>query len=298
MRIYKTHKFLLLTALTTSLFFSCTEADNVIDEVTDGTTRGAVLRTVQVVSNELPIGTDGAAFAVDLEIQDVENGDLVETMDVFVSFRDNTIAEGGTDFSKAEVAIGTVPRSAFAQGPILPRTSYSLGLAAMQSALGLADSNVDGGDQFVIRFELVLTDGRTFSRVNNTATITGSFFASPFVYTATVVCPPTPPASGTWLFSLTDAYGDGWNGASFSVSLGGAAPIALTNVAAGTEEYTVDVPAGTSSISIVFNSGSFDGEIAYTVTSANGNVILSQAAYAASTPPPGVELINYCVKNF
>lgn len=302
---YKTHKFLLVTALATSLFFSCTEADNVIDQVYDDITRGAILRTINVVSNELPIGTADAAFAVDLEIQDEENGDLVEIIEVYAGFRDNTVADGGTDFSKDEVAVGTIASSSFTQGPILPRTSYSIGLSEMQSALSLSESNVDGGDEFTIRFELVLSDGRRFSRANNSATITGSFFSSPFLYTATVVCPPTTPTAGTWTFSTTDAYGDGWNGASLNVSIDGAAPIVIANTdadgdspASETIEYTVDVPTGTETISITFTSGSFDGEIAYTVTSASGNVILSQEAYAATTPPAGVELINYCIKNF
>lgn len=298
MNLYKKNKYLLLSVLATSLFISCTEADNVIDKVFEDTQRGAILRTIAVVSNELPIGTDGAAFSVDLEIQDEENGDLVETVDVYVGFNDNTIEAGGTDFSKAEVAVGTIPRSAFEQGPILPRVSYSIGLAEMQNALSLTDNNVDGGDTFTIRFDMLLTDGRSYSLAQNTATITGSFFVSPFIYTATVVCPPTAPTAGDWIFSVTDAYGDSWNGASFDVSLNGAAPISISNVTDGTEEYIVDVPAGTETISIIFNSGSFDGEVAYTVTSASGNVILSQEAYADTTPPAGVELINYCVTNF
>lgn len=305
---YKTHKFLLGTALATSLFFSCTEADNVIDEVFEETQRGAILRTLQVTSNELPIGTSDAAFGVDLEIQDEENGELVENIEVFVRFRDNTIEEGGTDFSKAEVALGTIASSTFEQGPILPRTSYNVGLGEMQSALSLTDSNVDGGDEFVIRFELVLSDGRTYSVAQNSATLTGSFFASPFQYTATVVCPPTAPTAGTWTFETVDAYGDSWNGASLNVSIDGADPIVIANTDADgigngsapneTIIYTVEVPSGSETISITFTSGAFDAEVGYTVTSASGNVILSQEAYADTTPAAGVELINYCITNF
>lgn len=302
---YKTHKFLLGTALATSLFFSCTEADNVIDEVFEGTQRGAILRTLQVTSNELPIGISDAAFSVDLEIQDEENGELVENIEVYVGFRDNTIEEGGTDLSKAQVMVGSIPSSSFEQGPILPRTSYSLGLTEMLSALSLSEDNVDGGDEFTVRFELVLSDGRRYSLAENSATLTGSFFASPFQYTATVVCPPTTPTAGTWIFNTTDAYGDGWNGASLNVSIDGADPIVIANTdadgvapASETIEYTVEVPPGSETISITFTSGSFDAEIAYTVTSASGNVVISQEAYADTTPTAGVELINYCIQNY
>ena len=72
------------------------------------------------------------------------------------------------------------------------------------------NSDVDGSDQFTIRFELVLTDGRRYSFADNTGTLTGSFFSSPFLYTATVVCPPKPPTAGVWTVDMQDAFGDGW----------------------------------------------------------------------------------------
>ncbi len=77
MKIYKTKLFLLSSALCIGLFQACTDADNPIDQVFEGTVRGAVLRTMAVVSNELPIGQSDANFAVDLEIQDLEDVDLV-----------------------------------------------------------------------------------------------------------------------------------------------------------------------------------------------------------------------------
>ena len=90
-----------------------------------------------------------------------------------------------------------------------------------------------------------------------------------------------------------------------NVSLDGGAPILIANEdldgvspLSETIEYTVEVPTGTETISITFTSGAFDGEIGYTVTSASGNVILSQEPYADTTPAAGVELINYCIKNF
>ncbi len=299
------YKYFSVLALASLLFSSCDEGTAVVDDITDNTLRGAILRTVNVTSNELPIGVAEGFFGVELEVQDVENGNLVETVDVFASFRDNT-PDNGKGASTSDILVGTVPKSTFTVGEFgFPRFGYEITLPELLSATGVAESEIDGGDEFRVRFELVLSDGRKYSFAQNSGTLTGSFFASPFLYTATIVCPPTPPTAGTWIFSTTDAYGDSWNGASLNVSLDGAAPIIIANEdadgvspASETIEYTIDVPVGTETISITFTSGAFDAEVAYTVTSASGNVVTSQEAYAATTPPPGVELINYCIKNF
>ena len=302
------YKVFTVLALTSLMFTSCDEGDAVVDTVTANTLRGAILRTVEVTSNELPIGVAEGNFAVDLEIQSEEDGSLVSSVDVYGSFRDNTPGNGPGD--AAEVFLETLDPSTFTTGSRgLPTFSYSITLPELLSATGVAETAVDGGDEFRVRFELILSDGRTYSFAQNSGTLTGSYFASPFLYSATVVCPPTAPATGTWTFSTLDAYGDSWNGASLDVSIDGADPIVIANTnddgisnnsATGGEtvEFTVDVPTGTESISIKFTSGAFDGEVGFTVTSANGNVILSQEAYADTTPAAGVELINYCIKNF
>lgn len=299
------YKIFTVLALTSLMFTSCDEGDAVVDDVTAGTERGAILRTVNVTSNELPIGVSDGFFGVELEVQDSENGNLVSSIDVFANFRDET-PDNGKGATTPEAMVESISPSTFTTGEFgLPRLNYEITLPALLSATGVAESDIDGGDQFRVRFELVLSDGRRFSFDQNSGTLTGSYFSSPFLYSATIVCPPTAPTAGTWTFSTTDAYGDSWNGASLNVSIDGADPIIIANTdddgvapLSETIVYTVEVPAGAETISITFTSGAFDGEVGYTVTSASGNVITSQVPYSASTPPEGVELINYCIKNF
>ncbi|NDV16452.1 hypothetical protein GO009_10480 [Muricauda sp. TY007] len=280
-------------ALVGFTFNSCDDGDAVIDEVFANTTSGIVLRTVNVESDELPIGQSDSYFAVELEMQDEEDGALVESLDVYVSFKDNTIEEGETDFSAAEVQVGTVSSSEFTIGEYgFPRYSYSITLPEMLSALSLSESNVDGGDVFSIRFAANLVDGRTFSNGQNTDTSTGSFFASPFQYNATVVCPPTPPTSGEWTIDMQDSYGDGWNGASVLITIDGEATNYLIEDGAAASE-SFNVPDGTEVISIEFVSGDWDSEITFQVTSANGNVILD----LGPSPTAEIELLNYCLDN-
>ncbi len=59
--------------------YSCSEGDTVFDKIVESETRGAVLRTVEVLSNEIAINADGsiaegASFGVILEEQDQEGG--------------------------------------------------------------------------------------------------------------------------------------------------------------------------------------------------------------------------------
>jgi len=181
------------------VFTACEDGEEVFDQIRAAEQRGAILRTVNLVSNELPIGDPTGNFTVDLEIQDQENGTLVSSLEVFVGFLDNTEEVGpGTDVPEA--MISTISSSEFTTGEFgLPRTSYSITLPELLSFVGRTEADITGGDQFPIRFELVLTDGRRFSNDDNSGTITGSYFSSPFLYTPTVICPvPEDFFAGTY----------------------------------------------------------------------------------------------------
>ncbi|WP_424989135.1 hypothetical protein [Flagellimonas sp.] len=170
---------------------SCEDTDMVVDQVTAGTTRGAILRTVDLGQSEVLFDSDNSVlidggFSTILEVQDAEGGELLSEIEVYAGFRDNT-SDGVDD--RDEILLGTIPASEGVPGEFgLPRFTYSIGYEELQNALNLPDDAFFGGDQFTIRFELVLTDGRRFSFDDNTGTITGSFFSSPFLYTINVVC--------------------------------------------------------------------------------------------------------------
>ena len=307
----------LLGALALLLLNGCAEGDEVFDQIVAAEQRGAILRTINIVSDELPIGQSDAFFGVDLEVQDQQNGDLLATLDVFISFTDNTV-DGGTDNSKAEALAESIPASEFTTGEFgLPRTSFTITLPEMLSALALADSDVDGSDVFGIRFELVLTDGRRFSNDDNSGTITGSYFSSPFLYSATIVCPPKPPTPGVWTIDMQDSYGDGWQ----TDSSGGGAGLQLIledgtilevglcspyGSAVGTflesgnglcvendgssGSGTITVPAG-AGISEWFWPGDFWGEISFQIYTPNGNLV----ADVPTGTGAGNLAINFCV---
>jgi len=278
---------------------SCSDSDKVVDQIVANEEIGAILRQLDVIANSLALNADtgtfedGEQFAVDLEYQDHENGALLSEMEVHLAFTDKTDDE--VDNSKAEALIKTFSASDFTTGDRgLPQLNYALTGTDMLSALGMTPDQLGiGGDQFVVRFELVLTDGRRFSVANNSGTITGSYFASPFVTGVTVVCSPSVPTPGTWTVNTVDSYGDGWNGASLEVVLDGVATESIANsgeTATAPEEFTFNVPDGTTTISIKYVSGAWDSEVSYTITSANGNVVVN----VPGDPLAGVELLDYC----
>lgn len=285
---------------TVLLLTACADADQVFDEIRSNETRGAVLRTVNFDTNEIPVGSSDYVFEVEVEVQDQENGTLVQAIEVFLSFNDNTVEAGDSDLSGAEVMVATLDASTFSVGEFgLPRTSYSITLPEMLSIFGLSSSDifVTGGDTFDVRFELVLNDGRRYTNTDNSGTLTGAFFNSPFLYSTIVVCPPLAPSPGIWTINMTDAFGDGWNGASFDITIDGEVfNIALEDGAEATE--TIDVQEGASAISIVFNSGDWDPEIGATIVSSTGTTIVEfipdPAQGQDQIHPNGVELLDYC----
>lgn len=289
---------------------SCDDGDAVVDQVTAETERGAILRTVNLISNEIPIGNDDSNFAVEVEIQDSENGDLVQSVEVYLGFRDNTVEEGETDLDTEEVLVETLDPSTFENGPFgLPRFSFQITLPEMVAALPISNADVNGSDQFTIRFELVLTDGRRYSFADNTGTLTGSFFSSPFLYTATVVCPPKAPTAGTWTVEMQDAFGDGWQ----PTTSDGGGPGLIVTLSDGTvyeiglcsdyETYdfactdggssgtaTFDVPAGLTEPAEFDFQGDFWGEMSFQIITPNGNLV---ADVPAGTDA-GLITIDFC----
>jgi len=191
-------KYLFLLPFIAGIFTSCEEEEQV-DILIDNVERGAILRTVQILSNEFPFDApDTAEFSVELEEQDQEDGALLSDVQVFVTFSDGSSEEGDSSggIVDQEVMVTTIPGSAFAIGPNgLPRFTYTVSLTELLGLVNLTADNIFGGDTFTTRFNLRLTDGREFTNdlgdnidVNGNIA-SGSFFQSPFRYTTPVVCP-------------------------------------------------------------------------------------------------------------
>lgn len=289
-------KYTFLILIVGALSFGCAEGDKVFNDVSDNTTRGAVLRQLSATS-AIPINpatrtfNPGESFSASLEYQDHEDGNLLDEVEVYIGWRDNTT--GGAN-SIPESLAESIPASSFSTGDRgLPTIDYSIEAVEMVSALGLQSENIGFADQFAVRFEVVLTDGRRFSNDDNSGTITGSYFSSPFLNNVGLECAPGAPTPGTWTVNTNDSYGDGWNGASLSVFLNGALVETIANSESGGNDqtFTFEVPDGTQSISVIYNSGDWDSEVSFNIVSANGNTVVN----TGPNPSVGTELLNFCL---
>ncbi|MEP0263470.1 hypothetical protein [Dokdonia sp.] len=214
--------FILLVAI------SCSSDDKAIDVVFEGIERGAVLRNINKVSKDFIHNDFESAFEVEIEEQDLEEGALLDFVRLYVEFRDHT--DGGNDNSIQEIMLRDIPSSEFEIGPhALPRTTVRVTYQEAINALSINTLLIEPGDQFGLRMEIHLTDGRTFSTVNNSASILtdACFFKSPLRYEINVLeVIPNDLFTGIYSYEVTN----GANQFDFNISNQGIVSIAAGNL--------------------------------------------------------------------
>ncbi|MBN2775512.1 MAG: hypothetical protein JXR31_14750 [Prolixibacteraceae bacterium] len=198
--IYKIFALLIVFSITQS----CETDEKTIDEVFAGLQRGGVLRTIEIQNGTFDFFNTSSEWIITVEAQDVENGDLLAEVRIYSAFVNDGVA--GT-----ENLVKAVPASAFSQGPIgLPRADIAVSLQEVLNAGGLVAGDYDSSDSFNVRFEYVMTDGRTYSNTNTSSTVTGgSFFSSPFKYSVQFFCALTDASmfDGNYVVVI-DAWAD------------------------------------------------------------------------------------------
>lgn len=280
-------KIFALTGLMAFAVTSCDDGDKIIDEITSTVTRGAILRTIET-NGVFDRFNTSSTFDFTFEEQDTEGGDLLEKVDLYIGFEDNT-EDNGT-IERDELLIRTYLPADFTDGEFgLPRASYATTLAEALGLLNIVEGDFDGGDVIQYRLELTLTDGRTFSNDDNTGTITGSFFSSPFFYGPVIKCIPPAPVPGEYEIEIKDSFGDGWDGAKLVVTIDG--DVTEYTLDDGSSiKYTFTVPDGTTEFIIEYVSGSFEDEHTYEIIAPTDEVAIADGP----SPATGVVTLNIC----
>jgi len=275
---------------------SCSTDDKTIDQVFDGVTNGAVLRTIDATNtfNFFDPNDSRFVFDVAVEEQDAEKGALISEIRLFQSFNDNT--DDDVDNAKDEVLILTETGDGLSVSDFgFPRLDFSSTLAEALTRNGLTDGQFNGGDSFSFRFELELTNGVVYSNNNVGGTVSGgSFFSSPFIYTVGLKCIPITPFAGKYTLTIKDSFGDGWDGAFITANVGGVSTNYTTDASETVHEFTV--PEGTTEFVLTYTPGSFEGEHTYTIDyeSLDGSNELEAGADGPS-PAPGEIFLNICL---
>ncbi|MEP0263466.1 hypothetical protein [Dokdonia sp.] len=190
--------------------FSCSNDEKAIEVVTEEVERGAVIRTVAIHNADFDISNTQSTFSIEVEEMDIEDGGLLETLDVLVQFRDNTPTNGNN--STSNTLVQTIPADEWVTGPTLeglPRTSLEYTFEELLTITGLTAAEISVKDQFLISLDLKLTDGRVFNATNASSIILAfnTFFSSPFCYTINIIEPiPEDLFTGMYLMeSILDS---------------------------------------------------------------------------------------------
>lgn len=205
-----------ISIISVGIFMSCRDESLYPLPYNDRTT-GAYLRMYSVATNVLDLNNfANSAFETDFEAVDAEYGDLLQSIEFYITYRASTAPGGITN----EVFLKSVPADGLFQD--VPQPTYSLykrGVVRITHAemnTALLTTAVQGpnefwpslarkanyttmvtGDQVVLRWQIVLKNGQRFSVLNpqgnnssennSTANITGGqYYSSPFQFTMTV----------------------------------------------------------------------------------------------------------------
>ena len=84
------------------------------------------------------------------------------------------------------------------------------------------------------------------------------------------------------IFEMSDSWGDGWNGASLTVSFNDGTPAVNLSCEGSSQTEVIEIGKGTH-VTLTWNRGSYDSECSFIVKYENGDII-----YQRSNPTPGV----------
>jgi len=174
---------------------------------------GAYLRTIARTSTTFNFfDLANSKFALTLEAVDIEDGKTVQTVEIRVRHRRLIPGVGLKYTPTSDALVKTLQASDFAPNTDsrFLRTSFQITAAEAIAAVGLTAGDIKGADVF--EFRLVLNDkfGRRFSSDNVTTNVGGApFYASPFQYPVSVICPSD--LAGEYEYTQTNmqsVYGD------------------------------------------------------------------------------------------
>uniref|UniRef100_UPI004047FE5E hypothetical protein n=1 Tax=Algoriphagus sp. TaxID=1872435 RepID=UPI004047FE5E len=148
-------------------------------------------------------------FALTLEAVDIEDGKTVQTVEIRVRHRRLIPGVGLKYTPTSDALVKTLQASDFAPNADsrFLRASFQVTSTEAIAAVGLTAADIKGGDVF--EFRLVLNDkfGRRFSSDNVTTNVGGApFYASPFQYPVSVICPSD--LAGTYDFTASEQKSD------------------------------------------------------------------------------------------
>lgn len=198
--------FIILVGILTT----CSDDEKAIEVVTEEIERGAVLRNITRIQNNFEAGDLTSAFAVEIEEQDEEDGALLDFVRVYTKYIDRDVSNGND--TSPEIILKDIEASSFTTGPVgLPRHTLNVSYEETVTSHYLDLNAIQPGDQFEVRLEVFLTDGRSYSNDSGSASILTDFcfFKSPYRYVINVIEPiPDADFTGTYFYEIISDQDD------------------------------------------------------------------------------------------
>ncbi|MDX1636815.1 MAG: hypothetical protein R3281_02520, partial [Balneolaceae bacterium] len=174
---------------------------------------GAVWNVLDLSSGE---------YTVTLEIDDAQNGGQLESVEFYVGFFDNSAQNIGDIEANPSNVFRTLEAGDFSASEEtgLPRATTSFTSSELANQLGIDLNNVGINATFALRWQLNMTNGKTFGPTNSGSNITGgAFYNSPFAQNINVSLEvPSDQFVGTYEMvqnapvngGAIGGFGDGW----------------------------------------------------------------------------------------
>lgn len=166
---------------------SCSSDEKPIDILLNAP-NGALLVNEVVGSDQFIVTNTNSRIYVEARAHDQEEGSFFDFVRVYISFKSNT--SNGIN-SRDEILLEDIPSEEFFLDEFQrPRTIFNYSFQEVLDAFGMSANEVVAGDQFFIRPDMHLSDGRIIGFENRSPSIIADFCEhSPFLYQINIVNP-------------------------------------------------------------------------------------------------------------
>ncbi|WP_318311981.1 hypothetical protein [Flagellimonas crocea] len=242
-------------------------------------------------SDEIDLSEGGINedYEASISIDDGSEGSLLETLNIYRTFRDLTIGEDAVNLTEEEALFEsyTIADLTLEDGARTLMLSYTLD-ELLGDNIELSDMAV--GDDIQLRYEIVTADGRIVTTDENDT----EYFYS-ITTSECVQLNADGPYAGEYTINMVDSYGDGWNGGYITVTLDGVevpdSPFSVETGEEATGSFTV--PEGATSLTIVYTSGDWDDENSFDIIDPNGQRAASEGPFPNTN---GQDPIEYSIE--
>lgn len=226
---------------------------------------GIAFEIEDVNANEVSLTNPNTDYSVAITINDGNDQALVETLNIYRAFVDRSIGEGEMSRSEDEALFATFNIADLDIEEGVSSLDYLITLDDLYGP-NLTFDDLGVNDEFQLRYEIVTADGRLVTTDEN-----DTEYYSPVFVTECIQLNADAPFPGEYTINFFDSFGDGWDGAFFTVIIDGeqvGGNLTLENGGNGAETFTV--PEGATTLELTYTSGDFEEEHTYTLLDPNG----------------------------